>query len=187
MPTIFKRVPRTVGFGAGLLALVLIVYSLAGALWGFWRPELHGTQVEEGGYSIDNVADVQFSSYITFALITGVLSLILGLGVYSHANHYRGLRTLLWIGVCALAGAFAFYIAGGITATGLPNEAAENISFVPPFNPGVTWAVGPFIAMFAYWSAIFVGGEEQYAESEHSAYVGKDSAVSADADTAKRD
>ena len=58
------RIPRSIGFGAGLLALILVVYSAVGAVWGMWRPTLTGREVEDGGYAIENVADVQFSSFI---------------------------------------------------------------------------------------------------------------------------
>ena len=73
------RIPRSIGFGAGLLALILVVYSAVGAVWGMWRPTLTGREVEDGGYAIENVADVQFSSFIVFAVLVGFLGLCFGL------------------------------------------------------------------------------------------------------------
>ena len=36
------RIPRAIGFGAGLLALALLLFSAAGALWGLWRAPVRG-------------------------------------------------------------------------------------------------------------------------------------------------
>lgn len=150
------RIPRAVGFGAGLLALALLGFSVAGAVWGLWRPALKGHRVDDGGYALSNVADVQFDSYITFALITGFLGAALGATAYVRGERFRGVGVLLWVALAALAGAASFYVFGGATATELPENPGEFVEFVPHFSPGIAWLVGPFMAMFAYWSALFV-------------------------------
>ena len=61
------RLPRTLGFGAGLLACALLVYGVAGALWGLFRPTLTGHEVDDGGYAIDAMGNAQFIAFITFA------------------------------------------------------------------------------------------------------------------------
>lgn len=146
-------IPRTVGFGAGLLALVLVIFSAAGALWGLWRPALTGQRVQDGGYALDSVANVQFSSFITFAAITGVLAAVVALGVHAAAPRRRGFATLLWVGLVALLGAGAFYIVGGAIAPSMPSNPGQTVEFVPDFSPGIGWAVAPFMAVLAYWSA----------------------------------
>lgn len=93
------RIPRSIGFGAGLLALILVVYSAVGAVWGVWRPTLTGREVEDGGYAIENVADVQFSSFIVFAVLVGFLGLCFGLFSYMRGATFRGVGQLLWCGV----------------------------------------------------------------------------------------
>ncbi|MHB0834853.1 MAG: hypothetical protein ACYCDI_06665 [Corynebacterium aurimucosum] len=150
------RIPRAIGFGAGLLALALFGFSAAGAAWGLWRPALKGHRVDDGGYALSNVADVQFDSYITFVLITGVLSAALGATAYVRGERYRGVGVLLWVALAALAGAASFYVFGGATATYIPENPGEYVEFVPKFSPGSAWLVGPFMAMFAYWSALFI-------------------------------
>ena len=151
------RIPRAIGFGAGLLALALFGFSLVGAAWGLWRPALKGHRVDDGGYALSNAADVQFDSYITFVLITGVLGAALGATAYVRGGRYRGVGVLLWVALAAFAGAASFYVFGGATATSLPEEPGEFVEFVPKFSPGIAWFVGPFMAMFTYWSAVFVG------------------------------
>lgn len=150
------RIPRSIGFGAGLLALVLVVYSAVGAVWGMWRPTLTGREVEDGGYAIENVADVQFASFIVFAVLVGFLGLCFGLFSYMRGAAFRGVGQLLWCGVACLAGAAAFYVVGGVTAHSAPADLGQVVQFVPKFAPGIAWVVSPFMAMFAYWSAAFV-------------------------------
>ncbi|HAT1547802.1 hypothetical protein HMPREF3153_09385 [Corynebacterium sp. HMSC06C06] len=150
------RIPRSIGFGAGLLALILVVYSAVGAVWGMWRPTLTGREVEDGGYAIENVADVQFSSFIVFAVLVGFLGLCFGLFSYMRGATFRGVGQLLWCGVACLAGAAAFYVVGGVTAHSAPADPGQVVQFVPKFDPGIAWVVSPFMAMFAYWSAAFV-------------------------------
>ncbi len=151
------RIPRAIGFGAGLLALALLGFSGVGAAWGLWRPTLEGRRVDDGGgYALRNVANVQFDSYITFVLITGALGMALGLIAYRCGERYRGVGVLLWVALASLAGAASFYVFGGATATSIPDDPGEFVEFVPKFSPGIAWLVGPFMAMFAYWSAVFV-------------------------------
>ncbi|ART20973.1 hypothetical protein CBE89_05275 [Corynebacterium striatum] len=150
------RIPRSTGFGAGLLALILVVYSAVGAVWGMWRPTLTGREVEDGGYAIENVADVQFSSFIVFAVLMGFMGLCFGLFSYMRGATFRGVGQLLWCGVACLAGAAAFYVVGGVTAHSAPEDPGQVVQFVPKFAPGIAWVVSPFMAMFAYWSAAFV-------------------------------
>ncbi|MCZ9295620.1 hypothetical protein [Corynebacterium yonathiae] len=156
-----RRLPRTLGFGAGLLACALLVFGVAGVLWGLFRPTLTGREVEDGGYAIESMGSAQFIAFITFALITGLLGLLLGLGAYLRRQG-RGLSMLLWVGVCALAGAASFYVFGGATATHPPENPGEVVEFAPNFSPAISWAVAPFMAMFSYWSTAFVSADDDW-------------------------
>ena len=156
-----RRLPRTLGFGAGLLACALLVFGVAGALWGLFRPTLAGHEVDDGGYALEAMGSAQFIAFITFALITGLLGLLLGLGAYLRRQE-RGLSMLLWVGVCALAGAASFYVFGGVTATHPPENPGEFVEFAPKFSPAISWAVAPFMAMFSYWSTAFVSSDDDW-------------------------
>lgn len=166
MARINLRIPRTIGFGAGLFALSLCIFSAVGAVWGLLRPELTGYASDEGGYVLETVANVEFQSYITFALITAVLAMLVALATYIRAPEHRTAATVYWLGLVALAATAAFYVLGGVTATHPPEEPGEIVHFVPTFNPGVAWAAAPFTAMFTYWCALFVGNDEQWANPQ---------------------
>lgn len=155
-------VPRTLGFGAGLLALVLVVYSAVGAVWGLSRPTITGTLHESGGYTWSKLEDTQFDSYITFAITTGLIAVVLGLFVYLRAPRRRTAWTLVWLAVVCGAGALAFYYVGGVTAPSMPQTQQEQVTFAPSFAPGVALLAAPFMAAFSYWSALFVGGVEDW-------------------------
>ena len=68
--------------------------------------------------------------------------------------------------LAALAGAASFYVFGGATATDVPENPGEFVEFVPKFSPGIAWLVGPFMAMFVYWSALFFEPPSVALESE---------------------
>ncbi|MDN6246231.1 MAG: hypothetical protein L0J38_06790, partial [Corynebacterium casei] len=78
--------PRTVGFGAGLLALVLVVYSVFGILWGLWRPTMTATAVEGGGFAIDSTSNAQFQGFGTFVVATALLAGVISFGVFKYAK-----------------------------------------------------------------------------------------------------
>ena len=61
-----------------------------------------------------------------------------------------------WVGVACVAGAAAFYVFGGVTATSPPEHPGDVVEFVPKFAPRIAWLVAPFMAMFSYWAAVFV-------------------------------
>lgn len=152
-------IPRTVGFGAGLLACALVAFSAAGAVWGRFRPVLTGYEVDDGGYAVETLADIEFGSFVWFVLLTGLGGVLLALGAYLRGARQRGLGMLLWVGVAALASAVAFYYAGSLTATHLPSEPGETVQWTPPMQPHIGWAAAPFMAMFAYWSAAFISAD----------------------------
>lgn len=162
MATSFVRVPRAVGFGAGLFALALVVYTAAGAAWGLTRPELTGHAVDGGGYAIDTVADIQFASFVGFVGITAVLSAFLGAWGYVRGEAARGIGMHAWVGVVALAASAAFFVAGSITATHMPANPGDVVSFVPALQPGIGWVAAPFMAMLAYWAAAFISADSDW-------------------------
>ena len=92
--------PRTVGFGAGLLALVLIVFSIFGLLWGLWRPEMTATAVEGGGFAIDTTSNAQSQG---FGASAGT-ALLAGAAGYLNTRTRRGLATMLYLALLTVLG-----------------------------------------------------------------------------------
>lgn len=156
--------PRPVGFAAGLFAVSMIIGSAAGALWGPTRPELTGRAVGDGsgGYIIDALADIQFTSFGWFVILTAIGGAACGLVAYLQGSSARGIAMLLWVGLVTLAASWAFWVFGQATATSLPETPGDVVQWVPSFNPGIGFAVAPFLAMFSYWSAAFVSADAEW-------------------------
>lgn len=155
-------VPRTFGFGAGVLALGLIMFSVVGAVWGLLRPTMTAMVRDDGAYVLTGPDNVEFVSFITFAIITGVVASILALIAYLKNPSRRGFGSLMWVTAVAALGAFAFFVMGGATASSFPEDPGISEDFVPQMAPGVAWLVAPFVAALTYWCAVFVAGDEEW-------------------------
>ena len=166
--------PRTVGFGAGLLALVLIVFSVFGLLWGLWRPEMTATAVEGGGFAIDTTSNAQFQGFGAFVLATALLAGAVAFGVFKYAKSRRGLATMLYLALLTVLGSLTFWLVGGFIAPTMPDVTAEvgsQVSWVPSFNPGLGLAAAPFVCLLVYWSGLYLTIESSSAGAEATAAV----------------
>ena len=153
--------PRSVGFAAGLFACVLVVFGVAGILWGLCRPRVALAELPEGGFGVD-MGSAPAVALLSFTVITGGAGTVTGVLAFTRGARFRGLGTLLWVGVCALAGAAAFVVFSGLFVPTEPAEMVDGAEFVPPFPLGVALLAAPFMAMFGYWSATFVSGDEAW-------------------------
>ncbi|MDN6136443.1 hypothetical protein [Corynebacterium sp.] len=161
--------PRTVGFGAGLLALVLIVFSIFGLLWGLWRPEMTATAVEGGGFAVDTTSNAQFQGFGAFVLATALLAGAVAFGVFKYVKSRRGLATMLYLALLTVLGSLAFWLVGGFIAPTMPDVTAEvgsQVSWVPSFNPGLGLAAAPFVCLLVYWSGLYLTIEISSAAEE---------------------
>ncbi len=162
-------VPRGLGDGAGLLAVSLLVYSVAGAIWGVLRTPIRGTHLGEGAVSLDPTSSAEFSSFITFALGTAVLGAALGAAAYVINRESRGLRMLLWLLVAALAGSASFLAVGDLVGTALhssvlnPDELVrgEEVVLMPRFSPQIAWLASPFTAALSYWLCLVMSVRQE--------------------------
>lgn len=162
------RVPRTLGAGAGLLAVCLVLFTVGGAVWGLLRPVYRGTVAEDGGILLDRAFDVEFTSFISFVITTGLLSSAAALTVFSLSPRTRGPGMMLWLLVVTVLSSLAFHQAGMITA-GLAHPLPDpetlavgtRVSLMPGFSPGIGMASAPFMAALTYWCAALVTPEEE--------------------------
>lgn len=154
-----RRVPRSVGSGAGLLALSFLVFAVFGAVWGALRPTHEGTLTEGGGVLLDGSFNVEFTGYISFVVVTGLLGVLVGVMTFLISAETRGLLMLLWVLVVALASSLAFLVVGDTVAAALHPLAEDpeslvpgaRLEIVPGFSPGVGLAAAPFMAGLGYW------------------------------------
>jgi len=125
--------------------------------------------VQDGGAVVDQAASpasVEFSSFAWFALITGVLGLVLSVRAYSRAGGRVSPGTMLWVIVSALAGSFAVFTFGTWAAgffSDTPGHAdlTEGARFhvIPALHPGIGWLAAPFTAALSYWLLALVTPE----------------------------
>lgn len=154
--------------GAGLLALGCVLGIVGGGAWATLRPAYVG-EVEGDGLRVDQAAspvNVEFAGFGTFALISALIGLALAVAALGAARRGKvggGAGWLLWAGAVSAVAALSVYVFGD-WFVGLLHPVPEadalsdgaSVSMVPPVNPGAAWAVGPFSAVFVYWSADLV-------------------------------
>lgn len=152
------RVNRTLGDGAGVLALALVLFSLAGVAWGAWRPTYSATVSGDGNLLLSGAGEAQFTSYITFALVTGLLAVGFSLFSYVRLRDVRGMPMLLWVTVLSFLAAMSFWAVGGVVADLLHQipepqelETGQELHIVPTFSPGVASVAAPVMASLSYW------------------------------------
>lgn len=152
-------VSPTVGRGAGLLALALIAYSLAGAIWGAVRPVHTGELLEGGAVALDPAVNVEFTSFLWFVVLTGVLGAVVGAVAFVSLPQQRGIVTMLLVmGLVAVASVSFLLVGDSVSAVvhDIPShpdavEVGDHVSVVPRLSPGTGWIVAPFMAGVAYW------------------------------------
>lgn len=157
------RVPRNLGTSAGIFALAVLGFGIAGALWGMFRPVYTATVAENGALVLVGGGSTEFTAYITFALFTGVLAAVTGILVFAFSPETRGVPMLLWVGAVAFIASVAFLVVGDLVAT-LRHPTPEDTAVVAPegdltlaafFHPGVAWLLAPFMAIVGYWFSVF--------------------------------
>lgn len=156
------RINRNFGTGAGFLALAVGLSAALGAVWGWWRPAYEGT-IEDGDLLLEGGTSVEFTSFITFVVITGLLGVVLSMLAYLRSPDTRGFLMLCWLGLVALVAAVMFWLVGEQVALMLHDPAAahralngERISIVPPLSPGIGFVAAPLMAMMSYWLSVII-------------------------------
>lgn len=137
------RPRRNIRWGAGIVMLGVVIGIVSGAIWGFFRPEYAATFIE-GVPHVDEAAspaNVEFTSFVWFAALTGALGLVVGAAAVAVDPLRSGVGKQLFVVLVALFSSWALLVAGTVTAR----------TFVPALSPGIAWLVGPFTAALAYW------------------------------------
>lgn len=154
-----QKIPRWLGDRAGLIGLGLIVYSLAGAVWGLVRPTFPAEVVSAERLIPDYSDSSHFIAFASFVIAAIALSVVLAIFAYLTQGS-RKFVDLLWVGVVALAGAVSFLAVGdvvGMSVHGIGSAdqlaPGTTITTVAAAKPGISgYLVAPFVAMLVYWS-----------------------------------
>lgn len=159
----FKQLSGQAGVYAGVLASVLAVFAVGGAVWGLFRPTYTAYVEDAESASVAVQANVEFTAFIWFAVATGVLGAVVALIVFLRSVSTRGLGMLVWLGVVAFVGAGAFLAFGNFSAGLIHGEPADyatavgqSFNMVPNMVPGTAVFTAPFLAVCMYWCATFV-------------------------------
>ena len=156
-------------WGAGVVALGVILGCVIGVIWGFLRPG-YVAEVVDGGVQINHVLSpdsVEFASFGWFVILSTLLGMAVALVAYGTGERESNLSRMVFAACVALFSSWALYVLGQWSANlaNPPHAAAESDTFtlVPAFQPGIAWCAAPFMASLAYWlglvsTAAFEGG-----------------------------
>lgn len=168
-----KKVNKSVGVYAGVLAITLALYAIGGAAWGLLRPTYTAYVEDADTASIAVESNTSFTGYAWFAIATGVFAAAIALFIFLRTPHHRGPVMLVWLGIVSTAGSVAFLVFGNFASTflhGSPSDYAsvigESFQVAPTITPGVALAVAPFLSVCMYWCATFVTPEEETQDAE---------------------
>ncbi|MBV7296186.1 hypothetical protein KRX51_09715 [Corynebacterium sp. TAE3-ERU12] len=159
-PSLFTQI----GDSAGLLLLAMAMGAGGGVGFGLARPTQTVTLAEGGMIEVlpgDGAAG--FVGMLIMLAIAAGVGLIVGmLGLRQFATR-QNLVSMLWVGVCALAGAFGVAVfgdfIGGIRQPDITDLPVGSVVEVVPKAGGVVnLAIAPFFAMFAFWLGILFSG-----------------------------
>lgn len=180
-----SRLKGAVSWGAGILTLGLLLGVTTGVVWGLFRPA-YALSIEDGKPVIDETAspaNVEFVSFAWFAVLTGIIGVVLGLVAYLAHERRSGVGRLLFVVAVTLFASWSVYVlsswsaglvndvvpafyagassttAGSVTGgSAIGHEFTEGQTFtvVPVLAPGVAWLVGPFAAAVTYWIGLVV-------------------------------
>ncbi|AKK09177.1 hypothetical protein HCH15_09785 [Corynebacterium testudinoris] len=166
-------VPRAWGSGAGVLAASLLAFSLCGAVWGLLRPAYRGTLTADGNLQLDSAFNVEFSSFISFVVATGLVATVMSLSAFIVVPDSRGPGMLWWVVFVSFVSALAFIAVGEVTSSlryPMPDVDAlsegDFVTIVPALAPGVGLLAAPFMAALAYWCSALVSPDEEPSELE---------------------
>lgn len=144
-------------WGAGVVALGVLLGCAIGFVWGFLRPG-YVAEVVDGGVQINHVLspdNVEFASFGWFAILSSLLGMVVGLVAYGTGERQSNLARMAFAVCVALFSSWALYVLGQYSANlANPTHAAsvsDTFTVVPVFQPGIAWCAAPFMAGLTYW------------------------------------
>lgn len=144
---------------SGILALGLLGFSVAGAVWGALRPTVSAVMLDDGSAVLSSTNDTSFLAWVSFTL--GAMVLALALATWAWVGHpeCRGVPMLLWVTVvaaCSTLSAFAVGCQVAVMIHPTPDitalSAGDTVTLVRSITPGaIAFLLPTWIATLAYW------------------------------------
>lgn len=173
------RINRTAGTGAGFLALSLVLFSLAGAVWGAARPGYQATVADGGALQIQDPGGQPFLSYLVSVAVTGALGAVVGRLAYARMPGRQGMGAFFWVVLVAYLAGLSFWVAGDVAA-GLSHplpearglKTGDSLDLADTVSPGPGAVAAPWLAALTYWLSA-VSGESGRQARENGGFRGE--------------
>jgi hypothetical protein len=166
---------RTVSETAKVAVVGLVVFILAGLLWGWWRPVTTGTVTDSGdAVAVTGGAGAAVTAFGSFVIVTGVLAALFGGWAFARAPRLRGIGGMVLVVLVALAGAAVFLLFGNHLADALHGSGSDadltagaELSIVEKVSGGVGLVVAPAAALVVYWACVLFSPDRFFERRTH--------------------
>lgn len=171
MPNLFnslRSVSRGVSDGALLFVVTTILFSFAGAVWGWFYPAMQFVVTPNRGLDmVTGTSDAGFRAFVIFLAATAVLGVVTALWAFRFL--WRGVGQLVWTSACVAFGTWWFVFLGlQVVSVSVPDIDANSthagdiveIASAVPLWPGIL--VAPTLALVVYWLAAVMSDESSF-------------------------
>ena len=161
---------RKVSQAAKTTTIFLVVFAIAGAIWGWWRPVVTAVVTDTGGASIDpSTTGAPFQGFAVYAVVTGVLGAVLGAWAFWRIPTLRGPVMLLAVIALALIGSAVFlllvnWLADTLHSDDLPGDLTpgEELLIVSQVSGAAGYLAAPAAAVVVYWCCALFSPDEAF-------------------------
>lgn len=178
---------RVVNSAAGFLVTILLVHSVAGAVWGLGWPRMDVT-VADGAVVSDSALGKNsvFQWWALVVAISALISIVASAVLAVRLRERNSVGMVLWVAVACALGALTLYSAGALVASQLYGVSAD-------FNPveGDTFRAmravplgaavplfSAFVGALTYWTAWVLNTREDTDATGSIGAIGSTGAVS---------
>ncbi|WP_312589081.1 hypothetical protein [Corynebacterium dentalis] len=152
-----RAVPRGVSDGLLVFVVTTVIFTIAGAVWGWLYPTSQFLVTPNRGLEeVPGTADSGFRAFLIFAAVTCVLGLLTA--VWAFRFLWRGIGQLIWVAACVAFGTWWFVFIGEQVLAWLApvydansTHAGDIIKISHAISPWPGIMLAPAVAMMTYW------------------------------------
>lgn len=143
-----------------VVAVALVIFAVAGAAWGAFRPVTTGEVTDDlAAVTALSGEYAEVPAFGIYVIVTGVLGAALAGWMFTAARRLRGPVALVAAGVLAFLGSAVFlvfgnFVTGHFRATDLSGDltAGQRVTLVADVGLGSASLVAPAVALVVYWA-----------------------------------
>ncbi len=155
---------------AKTVTVFLVVFGVAGALWGWWRPAVTAVVSDRGGVVVDpSSTGAPFEAFAVYAVVTGLLGGLLGAWAFWRTPALRGPVAMLVVIALALVGSAVFLLFGNSLADAIGGDSVEgdvspgdNLSIMAHISGAIGYLAAPAAAAITYWACALFSPDEAF-------------------------